>query len=206
MLEKRENIDRKLSEPSSKHRRLWCVRTLLLDRRSVTALEFGLVGPIFVLGVMALFEFAFIFMAQLMLDGATQTVARQFQIGAAQAQQTTALFATNITCQAFIYLDCTKIYTNVQQVTDYYNNGGLGAGFSLTFKTVNGNVVGNNVVCGAEPSKLFEIDMIYPAPVLLFKWMPQTITWANGATVFPVQSTSAFGTEAFTMPNGLAGC
>jgi len=204
MFEKREAFDRDLSVSRARRRRGW--RALLLERRSVTALEFGLVGPIFVLGVMALFEFAFLFMAQLMLDGATQTVARQFQVGAAQAQATTALFTSNVTCAAFIYLDCTKVYTNVQQVTDYYNNGGLGAGFTLTFRTVNGNVVGNNTVCGAEPSKLFQIDMIYPAPVLLFKWLPQTMTWANGATVFPVQSTAAFGTEAFTMPNGLAGC
>jgi hypothetical protein len=204
MCEKREALDRNLNVAGATRRRR--LGTLLRERRSVTALEFGLVGPMFVLGVLALFEFAFLFMAQLMLDGATQAVARQLQIGAAQAQLTTALFNSNVTCAAFIYLDCTKVYTNIQQVTDYYNNGGLGAGFTLTFRTVNGNVVGNNVVCGAEPAKMFQIDMIYPAPVLLFKWLPQTMIWANGATVFPVQSTAAFGTEAFTMPNGLAGC
>jgi len=181
------------------------LRALLIERRSVTALEFGLVGPLFVLGIVALFEFGYLFMAQLILDAATQSVARQIQTGQAQNQATSATFNSNVLCPTIIVLDCSRVYANIQIVTDYYSNNGSGfdngngtGGFSLAF---NNKGVPNNNFCQAEATKLVELDVVYMAPVFLARWLPQISSY-NSTPAYAVQAAAAFSTENYPAPSG----
>lgn len=188
-----------------RNRRGW--RALLKERRSVTMIEFAIVGPVFVFAVIGLFEFGYLFTTQLMLDAWAQSVARQIQIGLAQQEVTSANFTTAVACPGggawpnnpsghfpimSVWLNCNYLLTYITSVTpDYYTQGA----FNLPMS--NGVVVSPSVsYCNAQANQLMALNMVYMAPVFLASALPQTTTYL-GSLSFPLYSTAAFGTENY---------
>ena len=96
------------------------------DRRAVAALEFALVGPVFLLFLFAAFGVGLVGFYQLALDDAVRDAARQVQIDAPAA--TSKSNFVNAVCQTFGYLasDCaTKLTYNVQASTAAAGFAGL---------------------------------------------------------------------------------
>ena len=89
-------------------------RSLPADRRGTTALEFGLVAPVFLLFLFALLGVGLDGFYQLNLDDAVRDVARQIQIGA-PASQNGGNFATAVCAELAISSGCTtSLSYNVQ--------------------------------------------------------------------------------------------
>src|ERR1700750_611025 len=88
------------------------------DRRGSAAVEFAIVGFPFVLFLVFLLELGYDFYAQMALDYALQSAARQIQIGVAQGAGTAAVFQSKYLCPVLTgLLPCTSVTVNVVPVT-----------------------------------------------------------------------------------------
>lgn len=96
------------------------------DRRAATALEFAVVGPVFLMFLVAAFGVAIVGYLQLALDDAARNAGRQIQIyGSAATSKSNFISAV---CQTFGVLmsDCTTSLTyNVQASTSSAGFAGL---------------------------------------------------------------------------------
>ena len=116
---------RRLVCSSLLHAMLATVR-LRRDRRAVAALEFAIVGPVYLMFLFAAFGVGLVGFYQLALDDAVRDAARQIQIdGPARLNKSSFVSAV---CQTFGYLasDCTTSLTyNVQASTATAGFAGL---------------------------------------------------------------------------------
>ena len=80
------------------------------DRRATTALEFALVGPMFLLLALMIIENGLMFFAQTVLDNATRAAARQLQIGAVT---TSAAFQAALCGQVGTLINCSGLQFTV---------------------------------------------------------------------------------------------
>lgn len=93
------------------------VRTCLQDRRSSFALEFAMVGPVFMVFLFVIFEVSYDEFLQEVLDNALQSSARQVQIGNTQGA-TSATFVNRYFCQYGIgLLNCNNLFVQIQQIS-----------------------------------------------------------------------------------------
>ena len=136
------------------------------DQRAVTALEFAIVGPVFLLFLFAIFGVGLAGFYQLALDDAVRETGRQVQIdGPAAASKSNFV---NAVCQTFGYLasDCmTSLTYNVQASTPSAGFAGLsratldasGKFSNAFFATATPYAAGTNVL----------IQVSYPLPFSL---------------------------------------
>jgi Flp pilus assembly protein TadG len=81
------------------------LRTALADRRGTTAIEFAILAPPFFLIIGGILQTAMVFLAQQILDSATQDAARLVRTGQGQTFSTTD-FKTQICNELFGLFDC----------------------------------------------------------------------------------------------------
>jgi Flp pilus assembly protein TadG len=96
-----------------------------LGRRGNTAIEFAVVGLVFLGLLIGALELAFLFYAQIALDYATNEAARTMQVGTNRSAATSnTTFETIAFCpQLGTMLNCNNVTINLQVVTNYQNIG-----------------------------------------------------------------------------------
>ena len=171
-------------------------------------MELALIGPVVLLAIAALFEFGYTYLAQQLVQSATEVAARAMQTGAAQqtavATGSTAAqtFVTSSLCPALLILPCgiSNPLVNVQAVPSGGNFFSL-AGFSLPTTTSGGATSVNTgalAYCNGQPGQLMQINVVYMAPVVLgFLW-PNAINY-NGSMSIPIYAGAAFADEKFPL-------
>jgi Flp pilus assembly protein TadG len=98
------------------------LRRLANDRRAVTALEFGIVGPPFLLLLVFMTEEAYDFYAQEALNYAVSSAARCVQVGATQGSSA-ATFQSLICATMGSLLPCGNVTVNVQPISSLCGAG-----------------------------------------------------------------------------------
>jgi len=171
--------------------------------RGSAALEFSLVaGPLLALTVV-ICELAYDFYCQEVLDYATQSAARQIQIGTAQAAPGgAAAYIQQSVCTTLTgLLPCSGVALSSQVVTDYYNLTNVGQ-----VPTTNGAFnSGSLSFCAGQPGQLVLLTAYYPATAILTAYLPVATVVVNGSPVRMIVSTAAFENEQFSS-TGSSGC
>ncbi|HXE15782.1 MAG TPA: TadE/TadG family type IV pilus assembly protein [Stellaceae bacterium] len=119
----RKHGDRKGTDAATRSGIVACLRSLIRADDGVTALEFAMVGPIFLLLILAVMENGLTMWTQSILDNATRDAARLLQTGQAQSGGTS--FPTQLCNEATGLMSCTSLKYRVQ-------NGSTFAGMSAT--------------------------------------------------------------------------
>lgn len=91
--------------------------TFLRDRRGVTALEFAIVGPVFIAMLFSMIETGWLMTKIAMLDNATSQAARDIYTGNAPTQQA---LEEAICERATVFIDCTaNISVELVEISDF---------------------------------------------------------------------------------------
>ena len=185
------------------------VRRFRSDCRGATAVEFAMVSVPFLGLLFAIFETAFVFLAQEGLDAATTAAARQVMTGQAQgisAITTSAQFRDSLICsptppaQRILpsFITCSNLIIDVSQASTF-----AGADVSKSFytnPTMNYNPGGANCIV--------VVRVVYPMPVYLSIISGNNLvatgtdstagqTLYNGSMHYMIMSTSVFRNEPF---------
>lgn len=179
------------------------LRRVLSERRAVAAVEMAIAGPVFLLGLLGLFEFGYLFVAQLLVDAAAQNVARQIQTGQAASSTSWSSFSTNVVCPTMLILPCssTNPMINFQALASPVTSSGYGPSSQFAVPVTNNqlNTAGFNY-CNPTPGQLIQVNVVYMTPVFFGYFLPQTI-----GGQFPVTASAAFGDEAWPQTGSVAG-
>jgi Flp pilus assembly protein TadG len=90
-------------------------RRLRRDRSGSAAIEFAIVAPLFLIGVIGIVEIAFTFLATQMLENATQDATRSIMTGQVKATTTTKDAFRGMVCDKVkLLLDCGNLYVDAQ--------------------------------------------------------------------------------------------
>ncbi|MCW8307243.1 pilus assembly protein [Acidiphilium sp. PA] len=197
--------------------RLWaCHAPLSADRRGAFALEFAMVGPIFLLALLFVFNVAYDLFTNEVLNNAVQATARQMQTGTAPAATSQAQFISNVVCpNTYGLIDCNNIYVRVEQIdtntcSDFYDAttgtlpiaggtlqlgdyGGAGSDIGPSQCATSSGATG---FCNAGPNEAIMISVIYTAPSFMGQLLGTVVTY-NGTSVTPLLATAGFETEGF---------
>lgn len=182
------------------------------DRKGSAAVEFALVAPVMLLGMMGLFDLGYTMYTSAVLQGAIQKAARDSTIEGA-ADKTAALDARvkevvdDVAPKATLAYKRTK-YTNFSDVrepeeyTDVDGNGTCDGG--EPFEDVNGNGTwdqdrGADGLGGARDAVLYEVTVTYPRPFPFAKFIGQSGYFSmTSATVLRNQPYGLQGTSIAT--------
>lgn len=181
------------------------LRRILSERRAVAAVEMAIAGPIFLVALLGLFEFGYLFVAQLLVDAAAQNVAREIQTGQATGSTSWSSFSTNVVCPAMLILPCSSSnpMINFHALASPVSSSGYGPSSQFAVPVSNNklNSAGFNY-CNPMPGQLIQVNVVYMAPVFFSYWLPQTI-----GGLFPITASAAFGDEAWPQSGAVAnGC
>lgn len=178
------------------------MRRAATDRRGVVALEFAMVGPIFILLVIFTIEVSFNLFVQSMLDRGLDIAARQLQTGSAQNAQGGNDFIASYLCPAMLgALDCSKIYIRLQVVTptgtqdlyDFSLGGAPSSGSNLDLSSF-----ASTGFCNPGPGEMIVVNALYISPSFTFSLLPGIPTLLyNGVPVHVTVSGVAVATEKF---------
>ncbi|MGC9270250.1 TadE/TadG family type IV pilus assembly protein [Acidiphilium sp.] len=199
-------------------RHLFRRTVLAADRRGSFALEFAMVGPIFLLMLLFIFNVSYTLFMNEVLNNATQTVARAIQTGNAQGASSGSSFVQKYFCpNTYGLLSCSNIYLRVEQIntsacTDFYDAtsatlpisggalqlgdyGGTGSDLGPTACATGNSTTG---FCNAGPNEEILISVIYPAPSFMGGLLgTASVVTYNGNSVTPLLATAGFETEGF---------
>lgn len=169
-------------------RRVGFWRRLGGDRRGTSALEFAIIGPLFLLLVLAILENALILWSQALLDNATRDAARLTLTGQSQNGGTT--FANALCNGVSGLMSCSNLKYRVQTGSSF-------AGMSNSITYSNGNPVGFSsyptAVSGGGPGSYVLVQVIYNRPFIV-PWVGKLMS-SNGKT--PILATAAFENEPY---------
>lgn len=112
------------------------MRRFLGDRSGVTGLEFAMIGPIFLLMILAVLENGFTLWTQSVLDNATRDAARLIETG--QSQSGGTAFVTQLCNEISGFMNCSALQYRVQTSSTFagispaitIGSGGSATGFS----------------------------------------------------------------------------
>jgi hypothetical protein len=193
-------------------------RSLRADRRGAFALEFAMVGPIFLLALLFVFNVAYDLFANEVLNNAMQTTARQMQTGNAPAASSQSQFVSTVFCpNTYGLIDCSHVYIRVEQVStnscsDFYDAttgslpivsgslqlgdyGGAGSAIGPSQCATSSSGVG---FCNAGPNEAILISAIYTAPSFMGSLLgAANVVTYNGTSVTALMATAGFETEGF---------
>jgi len=89
-------------------------------KRGVTAVEFALVGPVFLYLLLGVLEVSLMLFGSTIVDGATHSAARKIRTGAAQTSgDATATFQTELCAELFAIYDCDDLTFDVRTFTSF---------------------------------------------------------------------------------------
>ena len=185
------------------------LRRFRSDRSGATAVEFAMVSVPFFGLLFAIFETAFVFLAQEGLDAATTVAARQLMTGQAQNVSTittAAQFANSLICNPTppaqrilpTFINCANLIVDVSQASTF-----AGANVSKSFYT---NPTTNYNPGGA--SCIVVVRVVYPMPAYLSIISGNGLvatgtdntagqTLYNGSMNYMLMSTAVFRNEPF---------
>lgn len=176
-------------EPQRRFSPTSLLKRLLREDRGVAAIEFGLVGPTFILLLVMTMELAIVLWTQSVLDFATQTAARTIQVGSSTSS---AAFSTILCNNASQLIPCASLQVSVRSASTF-------AALSSTLATDgNGNMTntGFNIGTastnpGSAPKIIVQVG--YNRPYII-AWVG-TLLGVNDASL--LVSTVAFQQEAY---------
>ena len=163
--------------------RVGLLRRLRHDRRGTTALEFAIIGPLFLLLIFAILENALILWSQAVLDNATRDAARLTLTGQSQSGGTS--FPTAL-CQGISALmTCTSLQYRIQ----------TGSSFGSMSSTVNTSKFSSypTAISGGGPGSYVLVQVIYNRHFII-PWVGQLMS-SNGVT--QILATAAFENEPY---------
>jgi Flp pilus assembly protein TadG len=181
------------------------------DVRGSAAVEFGIIGPAFIMVILFLMIVGYVMVMKQSLNYATQKAARLIATGQVQAAQLTqAQFIQQDICPLLPSLfTCANVIVNIQPVTtgdtsypnEYYkflNASSTG----LSMPPLSNN---STSYCPGNAGGYVYMQVVYPIslPGGLFSNILTTTTY-NGANVYVISATATFLNEPFTAPVG--GC
>ena len=121
---------RRLSEKI--RRRAGDIRRFCSAERGTTAVEFALIGPLFIATLVAVFQTCIFLFAQMVLQNAAQQAGRYYMTGQAQNNNWTASTVVGKVCPTALF-NCNNMYMVVQNYSSFsgastsppqmYNNG-----------------------------------------------------------------------------------
>ena len=130
------------------------------DRRAVAAVEFALVCLPFIVFLLAALGTGLHFYLQQALDYATQSAARQVQLGHVPASYTATDFVDNVFCPIFgAFQACGNLSVDVRPVTDYQQLTSPGVPDAPDSVATNGFAF-----CPGQPGQLMYVHVVYLAP------------------------------------------
>jgi Flp pilus assembly protein TadG len=171
------------------------------ERSGVSAAEFALVVPAFLLLVVETLQLGLYFYISASLDHATSDAARQILTGAVgQAGLTATQFRTQVLCPALPgSMSCANIVTNVLDVPEATSPNGFYTYLNTTQTGIAPPSMNNALTsfCPGSTGSYVYIQVYYAMPVLSPIWMAAaSVTW-NGSTVHFVSASAAFKNEPF---------
>lgn len=155
------------SRSSSKRRSL--LRIFALDRRGVTAVEFGIVGLPFFSLLLAIFQQGFFFFFSEALSAATQNAARRIYTG--QVQGDSSVTDAKSFINAYVcppngggtnlssLIDCSKLFVDVRPASSQNSFSGVDTKPDFYQSPSNAKF------CLGGPNDIVVVRIIYPAPV-----------------------------------------
>lgn len=187
----------------------WLLRRFRRDISGATAVEFAIISVPFLGLLFAIFETAFVFLAQEGLDAATNAAARQIMTGQAQGTSTittAAQFANSLICNPTApaqrilpsFMNCANLIVDVSQATAF-SSAVVSKSF-YTNPTTNYNPGGANCIV--------VVRVVYPMPVYLSIIAGNGLvangadntsgqTSYNGSMNYILMSTAVFRNEPF---------
>lgn len=152
------------------------LRGLIRDDGGVTGLEFAMIGPIFLLMVLAVLENGFTLWTQSVLDNATRDASRLLQTGQSQSGGTS--FVTQLCNEISGFMSCAQLQYRVQTGSTFagitptvtIGSGGTASGFSA-YPTA---VSTSSLTAGADVL----VQVIYKRNFLV-PWVGKVMTGTN---------------------------
>jgi Flp pilus assembly protein TadG len=158
------------------------------DQRGTSAIEFAIIGPLFLLLIFAILENAIILWSQAVLDNATRDAARLTLTG--QSQSGGTAFQTALCNGISALMKCSNLQYRVQTGSSFAGmspsityNSGSAVGFSNYPASVNGGSPGSYVL----------VQVIYNRPFIV-PWVGALMS-SNGKT--QILSTAVFENEPY---------
>lgn len=109
-----------MTKPSRRSLNAPRARRLLRDRSGASALEFALLGPVFLLMIAGIVELALVFFGSVTLADATAEAARRIRTGEVQeSAEPAGLFETGVCGSLFGLIDCAQIHVDVRAAGDF---------------------------------------------------------------------------------------
>ena len=133
---------------------------LRFDRRAAAAVEFALICLPFILFLLAVMDASLHFYLQQALDFATQTAARQVQLGHVPASYTASDYVNKVFCPIFgSFQVCSNLSVDVRPVTDYQQLTNSGVPDAPDSVATTGFAF-----CPGQPGQLMYVHIVYLAP------------------------------------------
>jgi Flp pilus assembly protein TadG len=187
------------------------------DDRGTTAVEFAMVSVPFLGLLFAIFQTAYLFMAQQAIDAAASNAGRNVMTGQTMSNNitTASAFATNVICPGSSnttgwslasFLTCSNLIIDVRPASTSGTWGGSSVDTAVDFLN------GGSEFCIGNPGDIVIVRIIYPVPAFLsIMTLSKSISsggigkstagqqsqTSTGAMVYPIMGISAFRNEPF---------
>ncbi|MGH6799670.1 MAG: TadE/TadG family type IV pilus assembly protein [Roseiarcus sp.] len=167
------------------------IRSLLRDCRGSAVVEMALVGPVFILLMLVVFELGYCLFAQSVLDGATRTAARQIRTGQVQTSGTPLGTFQAVLCSGLNgMLPCGSVQTDVESFQTFSS---MSSG--LTLNTDSSGNMTNNAFAPGSPSQPVAVRVAYNYHFFT-PWVAQVLS-PGGSNNLLLLSTVIFRNEPF---------
>jgi Flp pilus assembly protein TadG len=180
-----------------------CLRTTIgsfaAARGGVTAVEFALVMPIFILLIVETLQLGLYFYTSASLDYATNAAARQIMIGAV-GQQTPTAFRTDMLCAALpAAMPCASVITNIVNVPEAVSPHGFYTYVNAPRTALVPPPMDNTKTsfCPGLAGSYVYMQVYYAMPLISPIWRAAaSVTWSGKAVHF-VSAAAVFKNEPF---------
>ena len=172
----------------------WPGRSLLRDARGAVALEFAVLGPVFLLLIFSIFEVSLDLFMQEVLDNATRSAARLIRIGTITGSSYSTTLIADVCANTVLIPSCT---TNLKAYVAAAATGSpAGSGFdSITAGAITGNAFTSSYATLAATDDVV-LEVGYNRP-WWFSWFASVTGESSGWLV----SVVAFQTEPYFTPS-----
>jgi len=178
---------RKLSEKI--RRRAGDIRRFCGAERGTTAVEFALIGPLFIATLVAVFQTCIFLFAQMVLQNAAQQAGRYYMTGQAQNNNWTASTVVGMVCPTALF-NCNNMYMVVQNYSSF-----AGASTSAPQMYNNGQLITSYAYNPGTPGDVMVVQLVYAWPVVSAPFGFSLSNLPNNAA--EIMGVSAFRVEPY---------
>lgn len=175
------------------------LRRFARDRKGAVALEMALVGPPFMLVMLALLDFGQTLLTQSVLDGAARDAARLIRTGQVQTSGSPITTFQTLLCSDMSSL-MTVATCNTQVLFEVQTFAGYGT-TTFTACTQNSNQAGTGTACNFTPgtaSQIVGVQVSYARPYIV-PWVGACLSGGNCWTGMASTGGSNQGTQTTTL-------